>query len=159
MQGNGAILQPTGTSGTISLYVGGKFKYPGSNPTVGTSSAKIKQATIVGRLSQEQLRGDVQLLGELPRLRQHLLLDAGGHPEAARSTRTGTRTRGRARCTRCNDDPTNAANVSTYPSGYTATQFKNAVFDSDTTRNTSLGTVDLLRSATSTAASTTPTAR
>ena len=34
--------------------------------------------------------------------------------------------------------------MSSYPSGYTATTFKSAVFDNDAVRNTSLGTVDLL---------------
>ena len=37
-----------GHSGTLSLYVGKKYKYQGNNPTVGTSAAKIKQATVVG---------------------------------------------------------------------------------------------------------------
>ena len=48
LQGNGAILQPTGTQGTLNLYVGKKFKYTGNPPTVGTSGAKIKTATSVG---------------------------------------------------------------------------------------------------------------
>jgi len=44
--------------------------------------------------------------------------------------------------TGCNDSPTDPAQVSTYPSGYTAAQFKAALFDNDSTRNTSLGTID-----------------
>ena len=49
--------------------------------------------------------------------------------------------------TGCNDDPMHpgdSAYESTYPSGYTASTFKSALFDNDSTMNNSLGTVDFL---------------
>ena len=143
LQGNGAILQPAGTSNTISLYVGGKFKYQGSNPTVGTSSAKIKKATIVGGC----LRNNSAVTCSSS-ANSHVYANTYSStqvdiPKPTIDTSWYTNAKPGPMYT-CNNDPTNSANVSTYPSGYTATQFKNAVFDTDTTRNTSLAAVDLL---------------
>jgi hypothetical protein len=50
--------------------------------------------------------------------------------------------------TGCNDDPThpgNSAYMSSYPSGWTAAYFKAHVFDDNSTRDTSVGSVNLLR--------------
>ena len=143
MQGNGAILQPAGTAGTITLYVGGKFQYSGSNPTIGTSSAKIKRATIVGGC----LRNNSAVTCSSS-ANSHVYANTYSSTQAdiAKPTiDTSWYTNAKpGPMHTCNNDPTNSANVSTYPSGYTATQFKNAVFDTDTTRNTSLSSVDLL---------------
>jgi hypothetical protein len=49
--------------------------------------------------------------------------------------------------TGCNDDPMHPDDpdyMSTYPSGYTASTFKAALFDGDSTMNNSLGTVNFL---------------
>lgn len=143
MEGNGAILQPAGTTGTLSLYVGRKFKYQGSPPTVGTSAAKIATATIVGGC----FRNGSAVTCSSP-ANSHVYANTYSSTQADApkppidpawytNSRPGP-------TTGCNDDPTNPANVSTYPSGMTSAQFKAAVLDNDGIRNTSLTSVDLL---------------
>ena len=147
LQGNGAILQPTGTSGTISLYVGKKFKYQGSPPTVGTAAAKIKQATIVGGCYKNNSSvvcsssSNSHIYANTYSSTQSDVPKPTIDPAWYSNSRPGP-------TTGCNDDPThpgNAAYMSSYPSGYNATTFKNAIFDNDTTRNTSLGNLDIFQ--------------
>jgi Tfp pilus assembly protein PilX len=143
LQGNGAILQPAGTAGTISLYVGGKFQYQGSNPTVGTSAAKIKKATIVGGCLRNNAAvtcsssANSHVYANTYSSTQADIAKPAIDPNWYTNAKPGP-------VYACNNDPTNPANVSTYPSGYTAAQFRSAIFDTDTTRNTSLTSVDLL---------------
>jgi Tfp pilus assembly protein PilX len=143
LQGNGAILQPTGTTGTLNLYVGKKFKYSGNPPTVGTSAAKIKSAIIVGGCYKNNSAVTCSSSANSHIFANTYSSTQADVPKPTIDTAWYTNARP-GPTTGCNNDPTNPANVSTYPSGYTATTFKNALFDGDGTRNTSVGTVDLL---------------
>jgi Tfp pilus assembly protein PilX len=143
LQGNGAILQPTGTQGTIGLYVGRQFKYQGSPPTVGTSAARIRQATIVGGCLRNNSAVTCSSGNNSHVWANTYSSTQADIPKPPIDTATYTSARP-GPTTGCNDDPTNAANVSTYPSGMTAAQFKSAVLDGNSTRDTSVGTVDLL---------------
>ena len=144
LQGNGSILQPTGTQGTLNVYVGRKLKLPQNNATVGTSAAKIKSATVVGGCIRNttavtcSASASSHVYANTYSSTQNDItkptIDTAWYTNAKPGPTTG-----------CNNDPTNPANVSTYPSGWTADQFKNAVLDNDSTRNTSLGSVDFLR--------------
>jgi hypothetical protein len=147
VQGNGGMREPTGSSGTLTLYVGKKFSYSGNPPTVGTSSAKIKQATVVG--------GCIDKSGHSvtcsSSANSHIYANTYSSTQADQTKPTiDTSWYTNARpgpTTGCNDDPThpgNPAYMSSYPSGYTAATFKSALFDNNSTRDTSLGNVDLL---------------
>ena len=139
VSGSASILEPTGSHSTRTVYIGRKFSTSGG--TIGTSSAKIKQATIVGgcihgsavacSLSSSSLvwadaYSSTQVSIPKP------TIDTNWYTNAQPGPTTG-----------CNNDPTNGANVSTYPSGWTAAQFKSKVLDNDSTRNTSLNNLDL----------------
>jgi hypothetical protein len=147
VQGNGGMREPTGSSGTLSLYVGKKFSYQGNPPTIGTSAAKIGVATVVGGCIDKSNHavtcsssanshiysntyGSTQ--ADVPKP----TIDPSWYTNAKPGPTTG-----------CNNDPTHPldpAYQSTYPSGYTAATFKSALFDNNSTRDTSLGNVDLL---------------
>jgi Tfp pilus assembly protein PilX len=144
VQGNGGMREPTGSSGTLSLYVGKKFSYSGTSPTIGTSAAKIGVATVVGGCIDKSNHavtcsssanshiysntyGSTQ--ADVPKP----TIDPSWYTNAKPGPTTG-----------CNDDPTDPGHKSTYPSGYTAATFKSALFDNNSTRDTSLGNVDLL---------------
>ena len=141
--GNGAMLQPTGTQGTLELYVGKKLSISGGSSFVGTSSAKIKRATVVGGCIKDgsavtcSSSSSSKVYAQGYSSTQYDIvkppIDTAWYTNAKPGPTTG-----------CNNDPTNPANKSTYPSGWTATQFKNTVLDGDGVRNTSVGTIDIL---------------
>jgi hypothetical protein len=129
----------------VNLYVGKTLKLQGNNTSVGTTASKIKTATVVVACIRSSV---VTCSNEAS---SHVYADA--HPSTQNNldkptinanwyanSRPGP-------TTGCNDDPThpgNPAYMSTYPSGYTAPTFKAAIFDNNSTMNTSLGTLDFL---------------
>jgi Tfp pilus assembly protein PilX len=147
VQGNGGMREPAGSSGTLSLYVGKKFSYSGTSPTIGTSAAKIGVATVVGGCIDKSNHAVTCSSSA----NSHIYANTYGSTQADvpkptidPSWYTNARP---GPTTGCNDDPThpgNPAYQSTYPSGYTAATFKSALFDNNSTRDTSLGNVDLL---------------
>jgi hypothetical protein len=144
LSGNQAILQPTGTTGTVNLYVGRKLSISGNNATVGTSAAKIKTATIVGGCIRSSAvtcssSANSHVYSNTYSSTQNDItpptIDTAWYTNAKPGPATG-----------CNDHPTDPTQVSTYPSGYTASTFKSALFDSNATMDNppSLGTMDFL---------------
>jgi hypothetical protein len=147
VSGNQQILEPSPSpsGGSVSLYVGKKLQLSGNHTTVGTPTAPIKSATIVGGC----IRGSVVTCSVSSSSHVYAnnyyssqnditppTIDTAWYANAKPGPATG-----------CNDDPThpgNPAYASTYPSGYTASTFKSALFDNNSTRDTSLGTVDFL---------------
>jgi hypothetical protein len=147
VQGNGGMREPTGSSGTLSLYVGKKFSYSGNPPQVGTSAAKIGQATVVGGCidksnhsvtcsSSANSHIFANTYSSTQNDQTKPTIDTNWYSNAKPGPTTG-----------CNDDPTHPADpayMSSYPTGYDATTFRHALFDNNSTRDTSLGDVDLL---------------
>jgi len=141
------ILQPTGTSNTLHVYVGKKFKFSGQ-ASVGTSSAKINTATIVGGC----LKASGQSVTCSSSSNSHVYANTYSStqndvPKPTIDTNKYT-TAKPGPTTGCNDDPThpgNAAYMSSYPTGWTASYFKSHVLDNNSTRDTSVGSVNLLR--------------
>ena len=146
------ILEPTGSQGTVSVYVGGKFKSKSNASPIGTSTAKLKSVTVVGRLHrlEPQLVGRMQQAGEsfeqhqervvwLRRLGEYLLVDPARHRQADRDGDTWYSAAAPGPATGCGAG-------STYPSTWTQTSayFTQHFFDNDTTRNSSVGTVHML---------------
>ena len=119
----------------------------GNPPTIGTSAAKINLATVVGGCIDKSNHAVTCSSSA----NSHIYANNYSSTQADQSKPTiDTAWYTNAKpgpTTGCNNDPThpgNTAYMSSYPSGYDATTFKNAVFDNDAVRNTSLGTVDLL---------------
>jgi len=164
---NVSMREPTGPGQTINLYVGKKFKVTGSNSSpIGTGSASpaacstgcIASATIVGGCIDTRGASVVCSLHGDPTKRSNQSGYGSGVYAATHSSTqqnipmpvidTAWYSNSKpGPTTGCNDDPThpgNTAYMSTYPSGYTATTFKSALFDNDSTMNTSLGTINIL---------------
>jgi Tfp pilus assembly protein PilX len=164
---NVTMREPAGSGQTIALYVGKKFKVTGSNSSpIGTGSPSpaacgsgcLASATVVG--------GCIDTRGNSPACSMHgdptkrsnqsgygSGIYAAAHPSTQISIPSpviDTAWYSKSRpgpTTGCNDDPMHpgdSAYQSTYPSGYTASTFKSALFDNDSTMNNSLGTVDFL---------------
>ena len=147
IQGNGGMREPTGSTGTLTLYVGKKFSYSGNPPQVGTSAAKIGQATVVGGCIDKSSHAVTCSSSS----NSHIYANTYSSTQSDQTKPTidpNWYTNSRpGPTTGCNDDPTdptNPAHMSSYPTGYDATTFKNAIFDNNSTRDTSLGNVDLL---------------
>jgi hypothetical protein len=139
----------------LSLYVGKKFKTDGA--LVGTSAKHIGSATVVGGCVAQTTpvscsqQGDPKKCGG-----QQGGCGSGIYANAYASTQsTQTKTPIDAATYYSNSSTISAgasaagcnnygAQVSTYPSGWTATTFRQRVLDSNTTRDTSLGSVTLL---------------
>jgi hypothetical protein len=164
---NVSMREPTGPGQTINLYVGKKFKVTGSNSSpIGTGSASpavcgsgcIAAATIVGGCIDTRGNSVVcSVHGDPTKRSNQSGYGSGVYAASHGSTQNNIPTPtidtawyANAKpgpATGCNDDPTHpgdAAYMSSYPSGYTAATFKSALFDNDSTRNGSLGTVDFL---------------
>jgi Tfp pilus assembly protein PilX len=147
LSGNQQILEPVPrpAGGSINLYVGKTLKLQGGNTSVGTSASKIKSAVVVTAC----IRGSVVTCSNGSS--SHVYADTYGStqnnldkPTIDTSWYSNSRP---GPTTGCNDDPTHPGDVaymSTYPSGYTASTFKAAIFDNNSTMNTSLGTLDFL---------------
>ena len=170
------ILQPTGTTQTVTVYIGKKFKSSSNASPIGTSAAPIHLATIVGGCidanhgsSPNYTVGRVQQAGEPPEQHEQPLVRLRRIRRPRIDEYSSTQ----------NDIPKPTIDTAWYsnakpgparrlrhgidlpePRYWTATQFKNAVLDNDSTRNTSLGTVGRSRSSNqaSGAAATHPTA-
>jgi Tfp pilus assembly protein PilX len=142
---------------TLDVYVGKKFKTGGNNTSpIGTSSAPILKATVVGGcLDKNGISVLCSKQGDPTKNSGQAGYGSGVYAASYSSTQISipkptvdTNWYSNAKpgpATGCNDDPThpgNAAYQSTYPAGYTAAQFKAALFDNDGTRNTSLGSID-----------------
>lgn len=141
------VIQPTGTQGTLRVYVGKKFKFSGQ-ASIGTSAAKINTATIVGGCLKAS--GASVTCSSSRNSNVYANTYSSTQNDIAKPTiDTSWYTNAKPGPSYpCNDDPThpgNAAYQSSYPTGWSATQFKNAVLDNDSTRNTSVGSVNLLR--------------
>ena len=120
IQGNGGMREPTGSTGTLTLYVGKKFSYSGNPPQVGTSAAKISQATVVGGCidksshsvtcsssSNSHIYANTYSSTQSDQTKP--TIDPSWYTNAKPGPTTG-----------CNDDPTdptNPAHMSSYPSG------------------------------------------
>lgn len=166
---NVSMREPAGTGQTINLYVGRKFKVTGSNSSpVGTGqpspaacgSGCIAQATVVGGCVDTRGQSVVcSLRGDATKRSNQSGYGSGIYAAAYSSTQItipppviDTAWYANARpgpATGCNDDPTHPADpayMSTYPSGYTASTFKSALFDNNSTMSNppSLGSVDFL---------------
>jgi len=165
---NVSMREPTGGAGqTLSLYVGKKFKVTGSNTSpIGTGSASpaacsagcIATATIVGGCVDTRGNSPACSLHGDPTKRSNQSGYGSGVYAASHSSTqitipmptidTAWYTNAKPGPAHgCNDDPTHpgdAAYMSSYPSGYTATTFSSALFDNNSTMNNSLGTVNFL---------------
>ncbi len=164
---NVSMREPSGPGQTIDLYVGKKFKVTGSNSSpIGTGSASpaacgsgcLKTATIVGGCVDTRGNSVVCSLHGDPTKRSNQSGYGSGVYAATHSSTQITvppptidpawYTNAKpGPATGCNDDPThpgNTAYMSSYPSGYDASTFKAALFDNNSTMNTSLGTINFL---------------
>jgi Tfp pilus assembly protein PilX len=124
LTGNATISQPGVTSGTLDVYVGGKYTAT-ANPSVGTSTQKIKTFTAVGGCTRQN---------------SNVICSTSSQSKVYANPYSSTPSA-------LTKPTTDAAAV--YASG----NWKNPVcsvgtftFDSDTTLNASLGSVDLLQS-------------
>jgi hypothetical protein len=142
LSGNQSILQPTGTTGTVNLYVGKKLSINGNNATVGTSAAKINQATIVGGC----IHSSVVVCSSSNSSHVYANTYSSTQNDITPPTiNTAWYTNSKPGPTHaCNDNPVNVTQVSTYPTGYTASTFSAALFDNNSTMDRSLGTFDFL---------------
>jgi Tfp pilus assembly protein PilX len=151
------ILQPTGTTDTLTVYIGNKFKSKSNASPIGTSSAKIHLATVV--------QGCVDANhGSSPNFQTVPCSKQGSPLNNPNSASYGSGVYATTYSSTQNDipkppidlnwysnagpGPANGCGTgSTFPAPstpWTATDFKNRVLDNDSTRNTSVGTVNLL---------------
>jgi hypothetical protein len=147
------ILQPTGTTNTVTVYIGKKFKSSSNASPIGTSAAPIHLATIVGGCVDAN-HGSSPNYTSVVCSKQGSPLNNVNSPSygsgvyATPPNYSSTQndipkpTIDTAWYSNAQPGPSTGCSVgSTYPLGWTATQFKNAVLDNDATRNTSIGTV------------------
>jgi Tfp pilus assembly protein PilX len=147
------ILQPTGTTDTVTVYIGKKFKSSSNASPIGTSSAKIHLATIVGGcIDGNHSNQSVVCSKQGSPLNNTSSPSYGSGVYATNYSSTqndiAKPTISTAWYSNAYPGPSHGCGTgSTYPNPgtpWTATQFKNAVLDNDSTRNTSVGTVRLL---------------
>ena len=162
ISGGTSVAEPASSSGgTLSLYVGKKFSTDG--PLVGTSTKHIASATVVGGCLSDltpvscSQQGDPNSCGghhssgcgsgiyaNTYSSTQNTIakpaVDAASYYSDSATISAGASAAG------CNNNPVNPAQMSTYPNGWTATNFTQRVLDSNTTRNSppSLTSVPLL---------------
>ena len=153
ISGGTSIAEPASSpGGTLTFYVGKKFSTTG--PLVGTSSKHIASATVVGGCLADgtplvscSQQGNPNNHGSC----QPPGCGSGIYANAYSSTQNtipkptvdavkyysdpSTISAG-ASAAGCNNNPVNPAQVSTYPSGWTAANFTQRVLDSNATRNT-----------------------
>ncbi len=164
--GSPIVAEPsTSSGGTVSLYVGNKLKSSSNASPIGLSTKKLKQATIVGgcidgnhsnvavACSKQgnptsgtgnagygsgvwaNTYSSTQIPVSMPTIDTTWYANAKPGPDFA-----------------CNNDPKDGTQVSTYPNNsqtgsqpWSDATFVAHMFDNDTTRNTSVGTVDPLQ--------------
>ncbi len=148
--GSPVIAQPA-----QNVYIGGYFKTKGNSSPVGTQSAKLSSVTIVKGCYAGGSRYPVSVscsqtpTGSTP---VNCSSNGGGGSGCGSGVWANSHPSTQSDIPKPPIDPTWYTNAapgpvtgcgagSTYPSGWTATQFKNTVLDNNSTRNTSLGTV------------------
>ncbi|HEV8459748.1 MAG TPA: pilus assembly PilX N-terminal domain-containing protein [Gaiellaceae bacterium] len=153
LTGGSSIAEPASSpGGTLTLYVGKKFKSQGPSSPVGTSSKHIASATIVGGCLAGTNSVSCSRLGDPNNCPNGGTCGSGVWANTYSSTQNAIpkptidapkyySDPSTISSTGCNN---NGAQTSTYPSGWNATTFKQRVLDGDTTRNTSVGDVHLL---------------
>jgi Tfp pilus assembly protein PilX len=141
-----------------NLYIGGYYRTKGNSSPIGTQSAKLSSVTIVkgcyagGNKYPVSVSCSQTPNGSTP---VNCSSNGGGGSGCGSGVWATTHPSTQADVPKPTIDLnwyTNAApgpvtgcgTGSTYPSGWTAAQFKSRVLDSDATRNTSVGTVSLL---------------
>jgi hypothetical protein len=154
-QQNTNVREPNSASPrTLQVYVGNKFRTGGNNSSpIGTSTAPINLATVVNGCLDKNGNGvSCSRQGDPTRNPNQSGYGSGVYAATYSSTQllipkptvdvswyTNAKP---GPVTGCNDSPTDPAQVSTYPTGYTAAQFRSALFDGNSTRDTSLGSID-----------------
>jgi PilX N-terminal len=162
--GSSPLIANPSTGSPITLYVGGKLQTSGNTSPVGTSTSELASATVVGGCQisfhgWQTIGCDVNPPGSAPTngngsgvwansysstpvtLTKPTIDAPGWYQNAQPGPMSG-----------CNNDPTNPGNVSSYPSNsqsgspqWTAATFDHTVFDGNSTRDTSVGTIDPLQ--------------
>jgi Tfp pilus assembly protein PilX len=139
---------------TIKVYVGNKFKTGGNNTSpIGTSAAPINVSTVVNGCLDKNGNGVAcSRQGDPTKNTNQSGYGSGVYAATYSSTQllipkptidTSWYTNAKpGPVTGCNNSPTDATQVSTYPTGYTAAQFKAALFDNNSERDTSLTAFD-----------------
>ena len=141
---------------TLNIYIGNKFKVGGNNSSpIGTSTAPIALATVVqGCLDKNSKAVVCSKQGDPTKNSNQSGYGSGVYAAGYSSTQISipmptidsnwyTNSKP-GPVNGCNNSPTDATHVSTYPTGYDAASFKAAIFDNNSTRDTSLGTIDPL---------------
>jgi Tfp pilus assembly protein PilX len=154
-QQNTNIREPNPASPpTLKVYVGNKFKTGGNNSSpIGTSTAPINLSTVVNGCLDKNGNGvSCSRQGDPTKNSNQPGYGSGVYAATYSSTQllipkptvdTSWYTNAKpGPVTGCNDSPTDSTQVSTYPSGYTAAQFKSALFDNNSSMNNSLGSID-----------------
>ena len=172
---NPFIYEPTGSQGTIDVYIGGFFQSSGNPHPIGLPSALIHSATIVGGCldgNHTTGKGKNRTASTVPCSQQGSPLEwtGGGdygsgvwaqeysstQNDIPKPTIEADRWYSEAApgpATGCNNNPMTPLEVSSYPSNYqtgipqwSPSYFKGRLFDNDATRNTSIpGTIDFLQ--------------
>jgi len=158
ISGGTTIAEPASSpGGTLSLYVGKKFSTDG--PLVGTSTKHIASATVVGGCRADGTPVSCSQQGDPNSCSHHSAGCGSGIYANTYSSTQGTIAKTTIDAPKYYSDSTTisagasalgcnnyGAQVSTYPSGWTAATFRQNVLDSNTTRNTppSLSSVTLL---------------
>ena len=146
------ILEPTGSQGTVSVYVGGQFKSKSNSSPIGTSTAKLKSVTVVGGCIDSNHSVSVACSKQGNPLNNTKSASYGSgvwansysstQHDIAKPTADGVTWYSAA----APGPATGCGAGSTYPSTWTQTSayFTQHFFDNDTTRNSSVGTVHML---------------
>ena len=146
------ILQPAGTTDTLTVYIGGQFKSSSNSSPIGTSAAKIHLATVVGGCYDSNHNQSVPCSKQGSPLNN---VNSAAYGSGVWATNYSSTQNDIAKPTidtawysNAAPGPGNACGAgSTFPNPgtpWTTTNFKNRVLDNDSTRNTSVGTVQLL---------------
>jgi Tfp pilus assembly protein PilX len=160
MDGGSFIAEPTGSTGTLTVYVGRKFWVQGSASPVGTSAARIASATIVGGCLATGSKVSVSCSQQgSPNNCPGGGCGSGIWSNAYSSTQNAVpkpvidptkysdpKVLSGGSATTCGAGSTFPNDSQTAPgTPWSAAAFKSRVIDNDSIRNTSLGTVDFLQ--------------
>jgi hypothetical protein len=156
------ILQPTGTQGTVTVYIGGKFKSKSNPSTIGTYTTKLALVTVVGGCIDAN-HGSSPNYQAVTCSKQGTPLSSSSPLNNPNSAAYGSGVWANNYSSTQNDIPrptidlawyanakpgpaTGCGTGSTYPSTWTQTSayFTQHFFDNDTTRNSSVGTIHML---------------
>ena len=157
--GSPIIAQPAGTHDTVTVYIGGFFKTLGNASPIGKSTEQLHSATIVKGCIGGSNGGNSSR--RYPQPVQCSQTPPSSAPTNCQGSSCGSGVWATLHTSTQNDiakpvidtnwytnaqpgPSTGCGPGSTYPQGWTAAQFKSRVLDNDSTRNTSVGTVNLL---------------